>query len=282
MWLWLAIASAFLLGTYDVAKKKALKYNGVLHVLLAATAISALFLSPFLRVGPLSHHLELLLKAVLVTTSWVSGMIGLKLLPLTTVSTIKGSRPVLVVLFSIILFGERLNALQWAGVALALVSLYMLSGTSKKEGIDFSRNKGIVSMVISVFSGVASALYDKYIMAHMEPIFVQSWSNVNITLLLALIVAVKAWKDGEQRERFSWDWRLLLIAVLITASDFIYFFALKDPDAMLSVISVLRRSSILITFVLGAVLFKEKYVREKTAAMLTMLVGVGLLVLASA
>lgn len=282
MWLWLAIASAFLLGTYDVAKKKALKYNGVLHVLLAATAMSALFLSPFLRVGPLSHHLELLLKAVLVTTSWVSGMIGLKLLPLTTVSTIKGSRPVLVVLFSIILFGERLNGLQWTGVALALVSLYMLSGTSKKEGIDFSRNKGIVSMVISVFSGVASALYDKYIMAHMEPIFVQSWSNVNITLLLALIVALKAWKDGEQRERFSWDWRLLLIAVLITASDFIYFFALKDPDAMLSVISVLRRSSILITFVLGAVLFKEKYVREKTAAMLTMLVGVGLLVLASA
>lgn len=282
MWLWLAIASAFLLGTYDVAKKKALKYNGVLHVLLAATAMSALFLSPFLRVGPLSHHLELLLKAVLVTTSWVSGMIGLKLLPLTTVSTIKGSRPVLVVLFSIILFGERLNGLQWTGVALALVSLYMLSGTSKKEGIDFSHNKGIVSMVISVFSGVASALYDKYIMAHMEPIFVQSWSNVNITLLLALIVALKAWKDGEQRERFSWDWRLLLIAVLITASDFIYFFALKDPDAMLSVISVLRRSSILITFVLGAVLFKEKYVREKTAAMLTMLVGVGLLVLASA
>ncbi|MBQ3977012.1 MAG: DMT family transporter, partial [Bacteroidales bacterium] len=143
MWLWMTLGSALMLGIYDVFKKQALKNNSVLWVLLAATALSTLFLSPFLSSGPVEDHLRLVLKAVLVTTSWVSGLIGLKLLPITTVSTLKASRPFFVVLFSIVLFGEQLNGWQWAGVALALLALTLLSGASKKEGIDFSKSKGV-------------------------------------------------------------------------------------------------------------------------------------------
>ena len=47
MWIWLTLASALLLGSYDVAKKFALKRNDVYYVLLAATALTTLFLSPF-------------------------------------------------------------------------------------------------------------------------------------------------------------------------------------------------------------------------------------------
>ena len=123
MWLWMTLGSALLLGIYDIFKKQALRNNGVLWVLLAATAFSTLFLCPFLTAGPAEDHLKLIFKAVLVTTSWVSGLIGLKLLPITTVSTLKASRPFFVVLFSIVLFDERLNLWQWGGVALALLAL---------------------------------------------------------------------------------------------------------------------------------------------------------------
>ena len=109
----MALASAVLLGVYDVAKKSALKRNGVYFILLLATALSALFVSPFLTLGNGPDHLRLIFKAVLVTASWVSGMIALQLLPITTVSTFKTSRPMFVVLFSILLFGERLNWQQW-------------------------------------------------------------------------------------------------------------------------------------------------------------------------
>ncbi|MBO4743411.1 MAG: EamA family transporter, partial [Bacteroidales bacterium] len=70
----MAVFSAVLLGLYDVAKKKALQQNGVFAVLLVATALSTLFVSPFLRLGPASDYLRLALKAVLVTASWISGM----------------------------------------------------------------------------------------------------------------------------------------------------------------------------------------------------------------
>jgi len=281
MWLWMTLASALLLGIYDVFKKQALKHNGVLWVLLAATAFSTLLLVPFFSAGPAEDHLRMVLKAVLVTVSWVSGLIGLKYLPVTTASTIKASRPFFVVIFSIILFGERLNVWQWGGVVLALLALTLLSGASKKEGIDFSKSKGVLAMAVSVLAGVASALYDKHVIADMEPLFIQCWCNFYITILLAVCVLVKSLIDKEKRERFKWDWMLLLIAVFIVGADMLYFFALKQEGALLSVISLMRRCSVVVTFVLGAIVFKEKKIKEKSLDLAILMAGMLLLLYGS-
>ena len=287
MWLFLAVLSAILLGLYDVAKKQALRKNGVLAVLLVATALSTLFVSPFLRLGPLKDHLQLMLKAVMVTASWVSGLAALKLLPLTTVSTFKGSRPVFVVLFSVLLFGERLGWMQWLGVALVLGALFLLGHTSRKDAPAEVRRIGFLYLGISILTGVASALYDKHIMASLEPLFVQSWTNLFITLLLALCLLVKrlichSERSEETAPSFRWDWTLLLVAVLITGADMLYFFSLNQPDALLSVISTVRRTSIIVTFVCGAVFFKEGNIKEKSFNLLLMAAGLALLLIGSA
>ena len=220
-------------------------------------------------------------KAVLVSASWVSGLIAMKHLPLTTVSTIKASRPMFVVIFSIILFGERLNLLQWLGVAVVMVALFLSSRSKRHETDKANSAKGMICMVISVISGAASALYDKHILKQLEPLFVQSWTNVYITLLLAAILLFRYLTDREHFEPFVWDWKILLIAVLITAADMIYFFAMKDPDALLSVVSILRRCSVLITFVGGVLIFKEGHIRDKVTDLLLMATGVALLLIGS-
>ena len=281
MWLWLIVISAVLLGFYDVTKKQALKRNDVLWILVCATALTTLFLSPFLKAGPASDHLRLLLKAVLVSLSWVSGLIAMKTLPLTTVSTIKASRPMFVVLFSILLFGERLSLLQWAGVLLVLAALYLLSVSSRKEGIHFSRSKGIAWMILSVFTGVASALYDKVLLKGMEPLFVQSWSNLYVTLILAIMLIVKRLQSKEKFPSLHWDWRLILIALLITLADAAYFIALRQDGAMLSVISMIRRSSVLIPFIFGALVYKENNIKDKAWDLGILLAGIALLLFAS-
>lgn len=275
----MALASAVLLGCYDVAKKLALRNNNTYSILLVATALSALFLAPFLTAGCLHDHLCLMLKAVLVTSSWVSGMIALELLPITTVSTFKTSRPMFVVLFSIIIYGERLNWLQWAGVLAVFAALWLLTISSEHEGIRLKGNKGFAALLVSIFTGVASALYDKHIMAGMQPLFVQGWTNVYITIILVFLTFINNRRSG--RQPFKWDWTLLIIAVLITGADMLYFFSLKADGSMLSVISLIRRSSVIVTFALGAVLFKEKRIAEKAGVLALMLAGVSTLMLAS-
>jgi transporter family protein len=281
MWLWMSVCSALLLGVYDVAKKQALKRNGVYWILLSATALTAVFLSPFLSAGPLQDHLKLVLKAVLVSTSWVSGLYALKHLPLTTVSTIKASRPMFVLIFSIILFGERLNLLQWLGVAIVMVALFLSSRSNRHDTDRKTSAKGMTCMIISVLSGSASALYDKFILQTLEPLFVQSWTNVYITVLLAVVILVQYLADKDGFQGFAWDWRIPLIAVLITVSDMLYFYSVKDPDALLSVISMIRRSSVVITFLFGALMFKEGHIKDKVVDMVLMMAGITLLLLGS-
>ena len=285
MWLWLTVLSALLLGTYDVAKKRALKRNGVYWILVTATGLTALYLSPFLflRTGSLSDHLSLMLKAVLVSLSWVSGLKAMECLPLTTVSTIKASRPMFVLIFSILLFGERLNLLQWLGVAVVMTALLLSSRAKHHETDKKTSAKGISLMILSVLAGSASALYDKHILQqlNLDPMFVQSWTNVYITILLAILLLVQYLTDKKRFQPFVWDWRILLISVLITVADALYFFAVKEPDAMLSIISMVRRCSVLITFLGGALILKEGHVKEKALEMLLMMAGVALLLYGS-
>lgn len=283
MWVWLALASAFLLGFYDVAKKWALRRNGVLYVLLTATALSTLFLSPFLfkYPGTWPYHFRLMFKAVLVSASWISGLAGIKRLPLTTTSTIKASRPVFVVLFSLILFSERLNVTQWAGVVLVLMSVLLLGMASRREGIHFTRDRGVLYMLVSVFTGAASALYDKHIITGLHPLFIQSWSNFYITLVLLATVIFINFRSRGSVEPFRWDWTLLAVALIITVSDAFYFYSLSWEGSLLSVITLLRRSSVVITFIAGAILFKEHRIRDKAAVLAILMLGLVLLVLGS-
>ena len=310
MWIYLALASAVLLGLYDVAKKQSLKRNSVMWVLLAVSVLSSLLLAPFFRLGPAGHFALLVPKALLVSTSWISGLAAMKLLPLTTVSTIKASRPVFVVVLSMIIFGERLSLLQWTGVILALTALWLLSRSSRSEGIIFHKNKGIWWMGLSVVSGVASALYDKYIMKGLDPMFVLCWSNLYVAVVLAVVLGVKniivrhrlkirqtvlvnstadimpgsgllPEEAGSGVERFKWDWYLLLTAVLIVLADGCYFYSLSIEGAMLSIISLVRRFSVVVTFVLGALLFKEQNIRAKAIDLLILLSGIAILVFSS-
>ncbi len=277
MWVWLTIGSAMLLGFYDVAKKQSLKKNGVLYVLFFATALSTLLLLPFLHPGPAKDHLLLAVKGILVTSSWISGLAAMRTVPLSTLSTIKASRPVFVLVFSLALFGERLNAWQWAGSLIAIAALLLLSRTSSLEGISFTRDKGIWMAAVSVLTGVASALYDKFILGFMEPLFVQSWANLYITVLLGICILAKAGFKKSSLPHFHPDWMIILIALFITAADFLYFSALDQEDALLSIISMIRRSSVIVPFVFGALVFKEKNVRLKAIDMAVMLLGICLI-----
>lgn len=281
MWVWLSVCSAVLLGLYDVTKKQALKRNGVLWILFSVTALSTLFLCPFLSAGSAGDHLSLVFKALLVSTSWISGLVAMKMLPLTTVSTIKASRPMFVVIFSIILFSEKLNLLQWAGVLLVMGALFLLGRSSRKEGISFKGNKGLAWMILSVFTGAASALYDKHILHQLQPLFVQSWTNLYITLILGLTLLGSWLRDRQGFRRFRPDWMLLITAVLITVADATYFFSVSSDGALLSVISMIRRSSVIITFLGGALLFREHNIRDKAIDLAIMLAGLALLLFAS-
>ena len=285
MWITLTILSAILVGCYDVTKKYALRRNGVMQVLFSVAVISCIILIPFWKTAPAEQIAAIFPKAIFVTLSWITGLAGMRTLPLTTAGTIKASRPIVVLVCSMLIFGERLNAMQWAGVGAAMAALWMLSRSSKSEGIDFRHSKGVALMCVSVLAGAASSLYDKHIIRISDPVVVLCWSNLFITALMGIVLGIQIlWKKKEGTEpadRFRWDWTLPLTAVLLVSADALYFQAVAQEGALISIIVLIRRSSVVVTFLLSAIFFKENHLKGKALAMAMMLAGIVLLVFAS-
>ena len=292
MWLLLAFLSATLLGFYDVSKKAALKDNAVLPVLLLNTLFSTLIFSPVILdgltgagwfegtmfdtsdvTGNLKAHLLVIIKSVIVLTSWIAGYFVIKHIPITIVGPINATRPVLVLVGAMIFFGERLNWCQWVGVILSILSIYLMSRSSKKENIDFTRNKWMLFVAIGTIMGAVSGLYDKFIMQELSPIFVQSWFNF-YQLIMMGVVCMAAWYPTRKKTTpFHWSWAIPLIAVFVAAADFAYFNALTRPEAMISVVSLIRRGSVLISFACGVIIFKERNLKAKVLDLILILIG---------
>ena len=290
MWLTLAFVSATLLGLYDAAKKQSLTANAVLPVLLLNTLFSSLIFLPAVlsselhlgwfdgtvleaQPGDLRAHGLVVLKSVIVLTSWIFGYYGMKHLPITIVGPINATRPVLVLVGAMLVFGERLNGYQWTGVVLAMVSLVLLSRSSRREGVDFVHNRWIWFVALSAITGAVSGLYDKFIMTQLDTVFVQSWYNLYQLLMMAVVVGFIWLPQRGRTTPFRWSWAIPLISIFLSLADFAYLYALQEPDAMISVVSMVRRGSVVVSFLCGALLFREHNLRAKAIDLGFILVG---------
>ena len=289
MWVSLAFLSALMLGLYDVAKKQSLKANAVLPVLWLNTLFSSIIFLPalldsavgggwltgtlFETVGGTLHdHAVVFAKAIMVLSSWIFGYFGIKHLPITIVGPINATRPVLTLVGAMLVFGERLNGYQWVGVVLAILSLYLLSRSSKKEGVNFAHNRWILCVGAAALIGVGCGLYDRYIMKTMNPVFVQSWYTLYQFLLMTIICAV-LWLPKRNEQKFHWSWAIPMISILLTTADMAYLHALRDSAAMIAVVAMIRRSSVVVSFTCGAMLFGERNLKAKALDLLLILIG---------
>lgn len=290
MWLLFAFLSAALLGFYDVYKKKSLENNAVLPVLFLNTLFSSLIFLPFILLSIYTPqvlggtmfdvpvvgwevHKFIIIKSFIVLSSWIFGYFGMKHLPLTIVGPINATRPVMVLVGAMVIFGERLNLYQWIGVLLAVLSFFMLSRSGKKEGIDFKHNKWIFFIILAALAGAVSGLYDKFLMQQFHPMVVQSWYNVYQLFIMGSIILLLWWPKRKTTTPFRWDWTIILISVFLCAADFVYFYALSYEDSMISIVSMIRRGSVVVSFVFGAMMFREKNLKSKAIDLLLVLIG---------
>ncbi len=296
MWVALAFMSAALLGCYDFFKKVSLKDNAVLPVLFLNTLFSALLFLPFILLSgsgvivegmlyvpsaDLHTHLFLMLKAVIVLSSWICGYFAMKHLPITIVSPIQATRPVMVLLGALLIFGEQLNLYQWIGVSVAIVSFFLLGKSGKREGIDFRRNKWVAFVVAAAMLGAASALYDKFLMSFLQPMLVQSWFNIYQSVIMAAIVLLLWYPTRKKTTTFKWRTSILFISLFLGVADFCYFSALAEQGALIAVVSMIRRGSVLVSFAFGAIVLREKNLKSKVFDLLLILIGLFFLYLGS-
>ena len=282
------LLSSFFLALYDLAKKASARNNAVLPVLLCSTCCGcAAFIAGISVCGKLpavfanTNEQVLLLaaiKSVIVATSWVFTFYALRTLPITIATPIRASAPALVFIAAFFLYGEIPSWIQAIGMLAVFGGYFVFSWAGKHEGIDFFRNKAVWSAIAGAGFSALSSIWDKYVfqVRAMPVETVQFFFQVGLVCVYALILS------GQRllklpHDRFEFRFTIPFVGILLAAADWLYFKGLAVPEAPISVGSLLRRFSVVITFVLGARFFHETNLKRKALALAAILVGVILL-----
>lgn len=292
MWILLAIASALCLGFYDIFKKLSVSGNNVLIVLFLNTIFSSMLMSPVIISGlfhgdiglggNMTGHSLILLKAIIVLCSWLLGYFSIKHLPLTIAGPVNASRPVMVLAGAILIYGEILNVWQWIGVILGFLSLFFISRLGITESHSLHSHKWIWMAIGAAFFGALSALYDKFLMQRYEPLEVQAWYSFYQMIIMGIVItALFKYHKESSTTKFQWRWTILFISLFLTAADIAYFYALSIPGAMIAIVSMIRRGSVIVSFFYGVIALHERHWKIKLIDLCILLIGLSCLVIGS-
>lgn len=294
MWVILALCSAAGLGVYDIMKKLSVRDNNVLIVLALNTLFGMILMSPVIVMqmadgsfgfgGNAGAHGLILIKSAIVLSSWLLGYFAIKHLPLTIQGPINASRPVMVLTGAVLIFGERLNLIQWCGIVLGFTSLFLISRIGAREGFSLKESRWLWMSIGAAVLGAVSGLYDKYLLKSYAPVDVQAWYSLYQFFIMGgaiLILRKFVPKAAGVAAPFRWRWTIPLIAVFLTAADMAYFYSLSVDGSMISVVSMIRRGSVIIPFIYGVAALHERNIKAKSVDLAILIASLLLLVIGS-
>ncbi len=296
MWMYLGLLAALFLGLHNLCKKHAVQGNEVFPVLFGTISSGFLLLLPFyigstyypeymikmqLHITTVSckTHLFIAIKSVIMSASWILAYQALKHLPITIVTPIRSAGPFFTFIGAIFIYQEKPNFWQWVGFFIIIFSVLLYSRIGKKEGINFKKNKWIFAIIGATFLGASSGLYDKFLIQNLalNPQTLQFWFSFYTMGILLIILSITWFPFIEKRKAFIWRWSIPLVGVLLVLADYFYLKALQDPEALIMLLSAIKRSQLIIAVVIGGLVFKEQNKRKKLIPLAGILIGVFLI-----
>jgi len=288
-WTWWILSSAVGLALYDVAKKASVRANAVLPTLLCSTMFGCLAFVAGLSVSGRLDAASAVTwpvfamsvgKCIVVSTSWVFTFCALRTLPISVATPIRASAPALVFVIAFFLYGEIPGFVQAIGMIAVFAGYFVFSWAGKHEGIDFFRNKAVWCALAGALFSAFSAIWDKYVFqVRNAPVeTVQLLFQIGLVVVYGILLVGRNIL-GIRRDRFEWRWTIPMVGILLAGADWLYFKGLALPGVPVSVAALMRRFSVVLTFVMGAKFFHETNLRRKALALAVVLVGVVLLCL---
>ena len=288
----LILLSAFILGIYDIFKKSAVRDNAVLPVLffsnltgmiffMALAAAQGKFVEYATGFSGIWQFSMIFLKTLIVATTWALAFYAMRELPISIASPIRATAPFWTFIGSLIWFREFPNLLQGIAMIVIFVGYYMFTVISKMDGINFKKHKGFHCIILATLIGSLAALFDKYLMGvlHVPKTTVQFYFIIELVLIFGVSCLIHR-AAVKERTPFKWRWSIAMVGMLLVVTDYVYFAAVSIPGVQIAILSLIRRSSCIVTFVIGYKYFKEGNFKIKLCALVMFLIGIALLAIA--
>ncbi|MEW5894750.1 MAG: DMT family transporter [Candidatus Omnitrophota bacterium] len=281
MWVLLSIVTAIGTSISDVLGRKVIDKAGVYVVSWAWSAFTLPFLLIFLfiegipdRIGPAFWPAAVITTCILT----VSSLLFFRAIQISDLSLsvpMLAFTPMFLLISSPLIVKEFPDPLGIVGIVLIVIGSYILNFGRKDQGLlepfrYLFKNKGSrMVLLVAVLYSIGGNI-DKIGILQSSPVLWMFSINLFVALALSVFVFIKV-KKPVQVIKSSWM-PLLLMGFVTSIAVVAQMYALRLT--IVPYVIAIKRTSVVMTALLGLVLFKEKGFKERLTGVFFMAAGV--------
>ena len=291
MWIFLVFVYGIIKGLREICKKKSLEKNSVTEVLLVYTFLSLLICTPQIpnAVGlTVNQYLWIALKSFVIFIAWMAGFKAIKKLPISLCGVLDLSRVLFASLLGVVVLGEKITFFK--GIGLLFVSMGLLflkfnpflkrdrvssselnsiaiTEEQKKSSNTFFICLAFLSCILNAVSG----LLDKILMKEMNSSQLQFWYTFFLVVYYSIYALVRRVKINKGIWKNIWVW---FLAVGIIVMDKALFIANGYPESQVTIMTMIKQSSVIIAILSGKFIFREKNILQKMICAAIIIIGI--------
>jgi len=259
LWIILVLAYGLLKGARECMKKESLKKSSLMEVLFLYMLVGFIFTLPDTKSAlelPPVHIFHLFIKSVVVCIGFLLSFVAIRGLPIGLYSIMTLSQMVFTTILSILFLKEPFGIYNFIGLLLVISGLVMAN--FKKDGVNEKKIKiwALVSAVAYCFFNSISAVMDKFLMRDMTSAQLQFWFMFFSTILYGIILIVK--REKISLKTLKTNFWIPLMGFLLVLGDRLLFIANGAQNSKVTVMTLLLQVSVVVTIILGRVIYKEK------------------------
>ena len=156
------------------------------------------------------------------------------------------------------------------GLLLVILGLYLVNFTKRTNSE--SQPKYILLALAGCLFNAVSGTLDKIYTQYVTPGQLQFWFMFYMVLMYIVYIVIKKEKISF-KSGFKNHW-IIIMSVLFVVSDRVLFIANSDPQSKVTVMTLLKQSCVIVSIILGRIIFKEKDILYKFLCSILIILGI--------
>ena len=259
LWMIFAISYGILKGVRECMKKEALKKSSLMETLFLYMFVGFVFTIPDTK-SALSIAPEFIfwgfVKAVIVCTGFVLSFIAIRKLPIGFYSIMTLAQMVFTTLLGVTFLNESFGIFNLIGLLLVVGGLILVNLKKNETG---NKKIGIFPLIVVLgytFFNSVSSIMDKVLTKHITPAQLQFWFMFFSVIFYGIIILLK--KEKLSLKALKTNIWIPLMGFLLVFGDRLLFMANASPNSKVTVLTLLMQGSVIISIILGKIIYKEK------------------------
>ncbi len=273
-WVFFTLVFGICKGAREGIKKKALEKSGTFEVLFLYTLLGFMIVIPTSRNVfdvPNKYYFFIFIKSFLVFLSWICSFTSIKHMPVGFYGVMDMTRVLFATLLGITVMGEGTTPRRLGGLALVLLGLILVNIRKKGSG----ENVQPVYIIMTVFScllAATSGVMDKWLTKTVTSSQLQFWYMLFMSLMY--LAYVSATKTPVRISTLKTNYWIIILSVIFVIGDRALFIANSNPNSYVTVMTLIKQSSVIAAIIAGRVMFGEKGSARRILCALLIICGI--------